>query len=971
MTDTSRYMGILAKVMQNTKISKNKLANHIDEYNELYYLIYSKLNDKLKKSLFPYASEILRKTDNMLNSMESLFIFPEVLEKKSLLVSCYTTTNVFEIFKSLFVYKDFISSFNRVYTQIPIVIVNTDDDNRVEIINFANVRIPLSFKELKFLIIESGRRKIALNKIIKFIIVKTKLVEEDLCIISDNIYSDAETIFWRTVSKSIAYIDDRGLKSIEKRKLNKYSALLMSNDTLLKMSESLNLKEYRCISFNEMKDYVKNEVHLVVYGFLDEFISVETQIMEYYESQLYSTKSMLDEVIRDITFLGDSKNEILQSIRKSKESYKNKLVEEYDDISEILKEIEKLLTEICNAFKEDTISGKTVPRHVINYVFESFFRSLKLGDDIRKKQVSRLYTCEYDNMELVIAYIRKLSNEEIRYKLVEIKKNEWEKAKMIIAVLGPDKISNHELRKYMDVLGDYCSTGEELYLKSKLSSGKKRIELLQESLNNGYEKAGIELLEMYNKNNSNVNLFSLANALIPEACMILAEEKMSRYRYNKQFVDLTDREFAYYKIASTKKYLPAIAKIVDIVFESRFSTGFQIPTHEVSRNNERKQILEISGLSRNNFFANIVNDNKYDEMISNGSIIEQLCRFLISKMYMVQHYSEVLGVVLFSLNKNCSEAMTLLSNAKSSLAYYCKGNMYENGNGVAINLDEAISNYKKSIAIDSFEKSKDRLSDCIKRKQQDEKKNKSSNYYQEDRSYYSSYEYKSSKIEDDGCFTPKTRILMSDGSFTPVEDIKIGDRVIVFNHYKAKLETEEIIANVHDNSNKRIFDIITLIFEDGKKLEIVKSHVLFDMTENRYVWLDDENVGLYIGHDFAMFENERIVKNRLIDYFVESKETSFYAPISRFHLNVFAENILTMPPTKLTLNIFDIGEDMIYELPDGENTIITPYKDISDIVTVEEYENLPCKYLSAVLSENNCTMEDFKYAIMLYREHRK
>ena len=950
MTDTSRYMGILSKVMQNTKISKNKISNHIEEYNELYYLIYSQLNDKLKKSSFPYASEIVRKTDNMLNSMESLFIFPEVLEKKSLLVSCCTTTNVFEIFKSLFVYKDFISSFNRIYTQIPIVIVNTDDDNRVEIINFANLRISLSFKELKFLIIESGRRKIALNKIIKFIIVKTKLIEEDLCIIADNIYSDAEIIFWRTVSNSIAYIDDSDLKSIEKRNLNKYSALLMSDDTLLKMSESLNLNEYRCISFNEMNDYVKNEVHPVVYGFLDEFISVETQIMEYYESQLYSTKSMLDEVIRDITFLGDSKNEILQSIRKSKESYKNKLVEEYDEISEILKEIEKLLTEICNGLKEDIISGKTVPRYVINYIFESFFRSLKLGDDIRKKLVSRLYTCEYDNMELVIAYIRKLSNEEIRYKLVEIKKNEWEKAKMIIAVLGPDKISDQELRKYMDVLGDYCSTGEELYLKSKLSSEKKRIELLQESLNNGYEKAGIELLEMYNNNNSNINLFSLANALIPEACMILAEEKMSRYRYNKQFVDLTDREFAYYKIASTKMYLPAIAKIVDIVFESRFSSGFQV--------------------SRNIFFANIVNDNKYDEMISNGIIIEQLCRFLISKMYMVQHYSEILGIVLFSLNKNCSEAMTLLSNAKSSLAYYCKGNMYENGNGVAINLDEAISNYKKSIAIDSFEKSKNRLEDCLKKKQEDEYKTKSSNYYQEDGSYYPSSKAINSKTEYDGCFTPKTRILMSDGSFIPVEDIKIGDKVIVFNHYTAKIETEQIIANVHDNWGKKIFNIITLIFEYGKKLEIVKSHVLFDMTENRYVWLDDENVGLYIGHDFAMFENERIVKNRLIDYFVESKETSFYAPISRFHLNVFAENMLTMPPTKLTLNIFDIGEDMIYELPDGEDTIITPYKDISDIVTVEEYENLPCKYLSAVLSENNCTMEDFKYAIMLYREHK-
>ena len=944
MTDTSKYMSILAKVMKN-KNSLDSAVNN-EKYNKLYYKIHSDLNSQLKKSLYPFTPDIVRKCENMLDAMEQLYICPEIIGKRCLLISNHKTTSIFEIYNQIFEDKDLAAYLIKIYTQIPLIIVNTENENDIEILNYANVRVRLTVKEFKFLVIESGKRKIALNKVVQYVFIKTKLSKEDVCIISDNIYANAEKIFCRMLSQKIANIDSSGIKTLGKRHLNGFAALVMNDEVMSDNLSNPYIEKYRTITYGEIDDYVNTNVRQVLYGFMDEFISIDTQILDYYDEQINKSKITLQDIVGDIVRLGDSGDQTLQSIKKYEEIREKKLKSESKAISVILKDIEELMSDICNDLGENYITGKQISRYVLDDVFESFFRSKKYSSGNGKLLLSRLYSFEYDNYDLVSTYAQIASGMKVSFDAIDIKESEWEKAKMLLGILELENIPEQKLQLYVKILGDKCISGKELFAKALVSSGSIQIKLLQESFEKGYEKAGLVLLEKYKKGEKGINLMSLANALIPEACMVVANQKMAHYQNRRRFADLSDSEFTYYKIAAAKQYTPAIGKIVDVVFESRFSSGFQIPKDDLD-------------------------EEKYDVMIDNGHVICQLCQFLISKLYQVDHYSEILGIILFSLNENLSDAMGLLSNAKSPLAYYCKGNMYEFGGGVAVDLDQAISNYQKAIKKGFAGRAEKRLAACNDKKSLYDYDKNSNKYYQSTRSYHSSSTITRSTTVDDGCFAPGTRILMSNGMVKYVEHIEVGDKILVFDHYNGVICEEPIIANIHEISDKRVYKIISLYFENDISLKIVKSHALFSLTENQYVLFDEYNVNNFIGHKFAVLKNNCIEECELLDYSVETQKTYFYMPLSRFHLNVFAEGILTIPPTNLTVNLFNIGSNMRYDLSVVKEIGKTPYEELKNIVSYEEYSVLPCEYLASILYLKKCDFKAFEHVMILYRDQKK
>lgn len=933
MTVTSRYLSTLSKIMRNLDTSSSQTNE--EKYDRLYSLIHSELNGKLQESLYPYTSDIIQKTEVMLNTMEPLFLFPEIVGKKCVLISNHITTSVFYTCKTLFDDKKIASIIGKMNTQIPLIIIHTDENETIEVLNYANIRSQLSVNELEFLIGESGRRKIALNKIVQFIIVKTKLKDPQLCVIADNIYGNAGKVLWRTISKKIVYIDNEGAKIISRRQLYKNSVLLMSDEVFNSIAGNPAIKKYRRISFSDIREYVKNEVKPVLYGFWEEFISVETQILDYYDKQLLETGNMLKDVVGDVVRVGKG-DRTLNAIRSFEENKKKKLEAESKAIQNSLKEIEKLVMEICIEFEENISKDKVVSRYTIDDIFEAFFRCKNYNDGLGKKLIARLYSYDYDNQGLVLTYVQSMTGTKKEFEAIEIDSFEWEKAKMLIGILDVDRIPVECLQSYVKILGKRCCTGKELYAKSLIFSGIQKKELLLESLEKGYRSAASILIKMYEEGDHHINLQSLANALVPEACMILANQSQSD-------------NFTYYKIAAASEYLPAIDKIVDIVYESEpsFSSGYQIPKKEV-------------------------NTSKYEKMVHDGHVIRQLCNVLIDKMYRVEKNSEILGIILFCLNENLSESMRLLSKANSAIAYYCKGNMYEFGGGVSIDLEEAVMNYEYAMEKNSEGKLTDRIYNrwekCLDKIEKYE--NDADDYYKADQSYSSSRSSYTSSSSD-GCFAPATKILMADGTHRAVENIKVNDLVLVFDHYTGTLCEEKIIANVHDFSGKKVFQVIEMLFENGSKLKIVKSHVLFDVCDNQYVWIDSDNVKDYVGHAFAFWDNRKIVSNKLVDYSIEWKNTNYYMPISRFHMNVFAENILTMPPTKITTNIFPVNKDMVYDLTVLNQTGTTPYDEIVKLVSREEYENLPCKYLTAILTANHCTIDDLKNALRLYREQRK
>ena len=77
-----------------------------------------------------------------------------------------------------------------------------------------------------------------------------------------------------------------------------------------------------------------------------------------------------------------------------------------------------------------------------------------------------------------------------------------------------------------------------------------------------------------------------------------------------------------------------------------------------------------------------------------------------------------------------------------------------------------------------------------------------------------------------------------------------------------------------------------------------------------------------------------------------------------------------MPPTKLTLNMFNLGQNMRYDLSIVERLGKTRYEDVSHMVSKEEYTNLPCEYLTSVMTLNRCDLKDFEYAMLLFRDQR-
>lgn len=944
MTETSKYLSILAKVMRNKSLSDEDIHNA--NYDKLYYLIHTELTDKLRKSMYPYTSDIIQRIEGMLDAMEPLYLCNEIIGKKCLWVSSYITTNIFEICGSFMENKEFSFLFKKIYTQIPIVVVDTNGADYIEVVNYANVRIMLSASEFRFLVIESGRRKIALNKVVQFIIVHTKMKDSELCIISDNIYSHAEKLFARALSGKLVYLDEEGINTIEKRKIGANSFLLLSDKNYSDTVNNPKVSKYTRVKISEIEDYVSGHVKPVLYGFWEDFSSIEMQIIGYYESQLKQSKIVLQEVIGDIVRIGDSNDSTLKSIRIFEESREKNLKEEKNHLNKILKSIDEIILKICAELGENFVTDKIISKDVFDNMFSAMFCCKTFSSGMGKKIISKLYTYEYDNYDLVNAYVQSSKGANVQFDAIDIEMKDWEKAKMLLNILNPDEIKEEQLREYVNALGKKCNTGRELYAKALTEPESERQYLLQDSLMKGYMAAGDRLIDMYKKGWRGVNLKTLANSLVPEACMILAEENMNKYRGRRRFADLADREFTYYKIAAASQYAPAIGKIVDIVFESRFSSGFQIP-------------------------ADDINDEKYEEMIENGHAISMLCHYLISKLYNQNHYQEILGIVLFSLNEDLSGAMNFLSNPKTALGLYCKGNMYEFGGGVAIDLDEAIKNYKKSIKIQSSPRAEKRLAACQGKQARFEDEEESNEYYREDRSYHSTSTYRSSSTVDDGCFAPNTRILMADGTYRDVENVKVNDEVVVFDHYSGNICFETIVANAHENTCEKVFDIIKLTFEDDSILSLVKSHALFDADENRYVWLTTDNVSHYVGHSFVCIKEGIITTKQLIKYDVVRDNTRYYMPISKYHLNLFAEDILSMPPTKMTVNMFGYKKYMTYDTDSVQACGCTQYEDIKSLVTQEEFENLPCKYLKAICKINNLSLDDFMEAICLYREQDK
>ena len=222
------------------------------------------------------------------------------------------------------------------------------------------------------------------------------------------------------------------------------------------------------------------------------------------------------------------------------------------------------------------------------------------------------------------------------------------------------------------------------------------------------------------------------------------------------------------------------------------------------------------------------------------------------------------------------------------------------------------------------------------------------------------------KLEE-GCLVEGTLITMADGTQKPVEELKVGDMVMVFNHVSGKYEAMPLIFNTHaDDTEAQNYDVLYLQFANDKEVKIVQSHGFFDTTLMQYVYINYDNFEDFIGHEFyAISEDGTGERVELTNAFIKNECVRIFCPVTYFHMNSFANGFLNTPniPGDITglVNYFEYDADLKYNdeamQRDIEKYGLYTYDDFSEYISEDAYNSSPSVYLKVAVGKGMITYE--------------
>ena len=157
-------------------------------------------------------------------------------------------------------------------------------------------------------------------------------------------------------------------------------------------------------------------------------------------------------------------------------------------------------------------------------------------------------------------------------------------------------------------------------------------------------------------------------------------------------------------------------------------------------------------------------------------------------------------------------------------------------------------------------------------------------------------------------------ITLADGTQKKVEDIVETDILLVFDHETGRY-VESAITFI-ERDGWAYYNVINLEFSDGTKTRLIYEHGLFDLTLNKYVYIDEFNYESFVGHKFAMMgENGNAYETVTLEKaYVTNEYTGCFSLVTMYHLNYFIDGLFSMPGGINGLfNYFEYGEGLKYD----------------------------------------------------------
>ena len=223
------------------------------------------------------------------------------------------------------------------------------------------------------------------------------------------------------------------------------------------------------------------------------------------------------------------------------------------------------------------------------------------------------------------------------------------------------------------------------------------------------------------------------------------------------------------------------------------------------------------------------------------------------------------------------------------------------------------------------------------------------------------------------CLVEGTLITLADGTKKKVELITENDILLVFNHETGKYDFAKVLFN--DTEPQSQYTVINLRFANGKLVKVVSEHGFFDLTLNKYVYIDETNYADFVGHTFyqATWNGTDYISSTttLANAYLTTENVKVYSPVTTYHMNYFTEDLLSMPGgIEGLFNIFEYDTNLQYNKELMQQDIDTyglfTYDDFKDLVPIEIYNAFPAQYFKVAMGKNLLTWEQLNYYIERY-----
>ena len=229
--------------------------------------------------------------------------------------------------------------------------------------------------------------------------------------------------------------------------------------------------------------------------------------------------------------------------------------------------------------------------------------------------------------------------------------------------------------------------------------------------------------------------------------------------------------------------------------------------------------------------------------------------------------------------------------------------------------------------------------------------------------------------EGGGCYAKGTLITVpSEEGYkqAPVEELNVGDNVLVFNHETGELDVAPISYIFYDGQKE--YDVLRLNFGDKTSIEVLFGHSFFDIASKKYVLINPENVKEFLGHKFYTVQTENGEQTaktvQLTGFETYKKETECYAVLTAQHINCFANGLLNITddennpsePLRGFTNVFELDDnykiDEAKRAADIEKYGLFTYDDWKEYATEEQFYAFNGAYLKVAIGKGLITAEE-------------